>query len=289
MLRCAPSLTRVPVGRHPDKNPDPRAKELFQKYANAYDVLSSAAMRDNYDYLLDHPYEFPMHFMRFSRAKYVPKTDLRMVLIFTVLILSTIQYFFLKSKYEISVKSIKGSPRYQEKLKMTMAEEFKVGIKKSTGGSAKTKSVKGDKADEAKKAAEAKLEEEVISKLVQPPKYQDTLAWVIFTAPLTTYYSGGDNLKWFLKYTLGRAEYDDDAKPYVTRKALGMSAAEWAEYSEEEQAEFVAMELWVKENKAEYDKDVADADRAGKANKSAKQKQAERQAKRRSGKFVMDD
>lgn len=69
MLRCAPSLTRVPVGRHPDKNPDPRAKELFQKYANAYDVLSSAAMRDNYDYLLDHPYEFPMHFMRFSRAK----------------------------------------------------------------------------------------------------------------------------------------------------------------------------------------------------------------------------
>ena len=28
---------------------------------------------------------------------------------------------------------------------------------------------------------------------------------------------------------------------------------------EEEQAEFVAMELWVKENKAEYDKDVADA------------------------------
>ena len=26
---------------HPDKNPDPRAKTLFQKYANAYEVLSS--------------------------------------------------------------------------------------------------------------------------------------------------------------------------------------------------------------------------------------------------------
>ena len=64
-------------------------------------MLSSPEMRDNYDYLLDHPYEFPMHFMRFSRAKYVPKTDLRMVLIFTVLILSTIQYFFLKSKYGV--------------------------------------------------------------------------------------------------------------------------------------------------------------------------------------------
>ena len=246
-------------------------------------------MRDNYDYLLDHPYEFPMHFMRFSRAKYVPKTDLRMVLIFTVLILSTIQYFFLKSKYEISVKSIKASPRYQEKLKMTMAEEFKIGVKKSTGGSAKTKSVKGDKADEAKKAAEAKLEEEVISKLVQPPTYQDTLAWSVFVLPLTMYYSGGANLKWFMKYTIGRAAYDDEAKAYLTRKILEMPAAEWAEYSEAEQAEFVALELWIKENKQAYDKDQADAARAGKANKSAKQKQAERQAKRRSGNFVMDD
>ena len=26
---------------HPDKNPDPRAKEIFQKYANAYEVLSN--------------------------------------------------------------------------------------------------------------------------------------------------------------------------------------------------------------------------------------------------------
>lgn len=30
---------------HPDKNPDPRAKDLFQKYANAYEVLSNAEVR----------------------------------------------------------------------------------------------------------------------------------------------------------------------------------------------------------------------------------------------------
>ena len=54
-------------------------------------------------------------------------------------------------------QSIKSSPRYQERLKQLVAEE--VGAKKS-GGSAKAKSAKGDKADEAKKAAEAKLDEE---------------------------------------------------------------------------------------------------------------------------------
>merc|ERR1719331_2297507 len=99
---------------HPDKNPDPRAKTLFQKFANAYEVLSSSEMRDNYDYLLDHPYEFPMHFMRFSRGKYVPKTDLRVVLLMTVLVVSVVQYFMQKQKYEFAVKEIKASPRYQE-------------------------------------------------------------------------------------------------------------------------------------------------------------------------------
>ena len=48
-------------------------------------------MRENYDYLLDHPYEFPGHFMRFSRASYMPKSDLRFVILLTVLTLSAMQ------------------------------------------------------------------------------------------------------------------------------------------------------------------------------------------------------
>jgi len=280
------SYRKLATEWHPDKNPDPRAKELFQKYANAYEVLSSPEMRDNYDYLLDHPYEFPMHFMRFSRAKYVPKTDLRAVLIIAVLSLSAVQFFFLKSKYEISVKSIKASPRYQEQLKKMMAEEFKVGVKK-TGGSAKNlaKAGRGDKADDAKKAAEAKLEEEVVNVLVQPPKYQDTLAWYIFVLPLTIYYDGQSSVAWFMRYKVKGEEYDAAAKALLTKKALNMDAAEWASYSEAEQEEFLALELWVKENLAAYEEEEG----KGKGKKSAKQKREERAAKRRTGKFVMDD
>lgn len=282
------SYRKLATEWHPDKNPDPRAKSLFQKYANAYEVLSSTEMRDNYDYLLDHPYEFPMHFMRFSRDYYLPKTDLRVVLLFSVLILSAIQYFFLKSRYELSIKSIKSSARYQERLKQLVADEFQVGMKKA-GGSAKSKIAKGDKADEAKQAAEAKLEEEVVSKLVQPPRYQDTLAWSVFVAPLTFYYASQTNLAWFMRFTVRGEAFGAEEMALLTRKALKMTESEWAEYTEAEQQEFFELELWIKTNMQSYEEDQTELERSGKSNKSAKQKREDRATKRRTGKFVMDE
>ena len=46
---------RLATEWHPDRNPDPRAKDLFQKFANAYEVLSNSEMRKNYDYVLANP------------------------------------------------------------------------------------------------------------------------------------------------------------------------------------------------------------------------------------------
>ena len=47
---------------HPDKNPDPRAKSLFQKYANAYEVLSSPTVSERLSLPplpLSHPHSRP--------------------------------------------------------------------------------------------------------------------------------------------------------------------------------------------------------------------------------------
>ena len=55
-------------------------------------------MRSNYDYLLAHPYEFPMFFMRYSKPKYMPKSDLRFVLVLTLVVISAMQYLFKKSQ-----------------------------------------------------------------------------------------------------------------------------------------------------------------------------------------------
>jgi len=263
---------------HPDKNPDPRAKTLFQKYANAYEVLSSPSMRDNYDYLLDHPYEFPGHFMRFSRASYMPKSDLRFVLVLSVLILSAMQYYFLKSRYEIQIKEIKRSSQYQAELKKLM----EAGLKKSSGGSAKSKSIKGDKAEEAKLQAEATLLEEV-GRECRLPEYQDTLAWHLFVLPLEIYYNGQANLSWFMRFTVLRGEYGVEEKVYLTCKALQLPDAEWAEYSAAEQAQLADLELWDAANLAAYE----EGEQRGQV-KGAKQKREERAAKRRTGRFQMD-
>ena len=40
---------RLATEWHPDRNPDPRAKDLFQKFANAYEVLSNSEMRSSSD------------------------------------------------------------------------------------------------------------------------------------------------------------------------------------------------------------------------------------------------
>ena len=77
---------RLAAEWHPDKNPDPMAREKFQKFANAYSVLADTEMRANYDYLLEHPMEFPMHFMRFGSGQYAPKTDPRVALALCVLL-----------------------------------------------------------------------------------------------------------------------------------------------------------------------------------------------------------
>ena len=56
-------------------------------------------MRENYDYLLDHPYEFPGHFLRFSRASYMPKSDLRFVIVLSSWLKRTHRYLSTPSMW----------------------------------------------------------------------------------------------------------------------------------------------------------------------------------------------
>merc|ERR1719382_5305 len=107
---------------HPDKNPHPNAKAIFQKYANAYEVLSNSEMRKNYDYLLAHPYEFPMHYLRFNSFTYAPKSDVRVVFLLIVLGISAVQYFFRKQRRANIIDAVKGKRNYQERLKVITAE-----------------------------------------------------------------------------------------------------------------------------------------------------------------------
>ena len=262
---------RLAAEYHPDKCPSgdiEMCREVFPKYANAYEVLSNSEMRKNYDYVLANPYEFPGFYLRYSRPKYAPKSDLRFVLLMTVLGFAGVQYYIKKTIYEQDLERIKKDPRarYQERLKEVMARSgnsspSKLGSAKNKGGP------KGEDLEKRKKEAMAILDAELASELPPPPSVADNIAVDLFKLPLTLTYTA----LWVLKGGMREPAY-------MTRKALGMSAAEWGDLADEEQEELVGQELWVADKLAAYQEEERRA--AAQGERSGKQKREARQRKR---------
>lgn len=51
------AFRRLAVQYHPDKNPDPKAEDIFKDLSEAYDVLSDWDKRKNYDLRFENPFE----------------------------------------------------------------------------------------------------------------------------------------------------------------------------------------------------------------------------------------
>ena len=258
---------------HPDKNPDPRAKALFQKYANAYEVLSNSEMKKNYDYVLNHPYEFPMHFFRMNSMKYAPKSDVRTVLILVVVAWCAVHYYFQLQDCQSQLARVKRGAQYQEAIKAILAGD---GGRPSSGSSKRSSEKKGSAYDERKKAAEAQLDAEWADLLPRPPTLRDTLAFGVFCLPLTLSAGLLSCATWTIKFKLLGQEYGPEEAAYHTARALGLSKAEWAGSAEEEREDLASLKLWIPANLAEFEADEA---ARSKGNKSARQKRAARQRK----------
>lgn len=268
---------------HPDKNPDPKAREIFQKYAQAYEVLSNAEMRSNYDYLLKHPYEFPMFFMRYSKPKYVPKSDLRFVLVLTIAIISAIQYLFKHSQYETTLSAIKKDPQYQTRLRQLIDEQASKGPSKKVGGGfrgdagttkGKKETPKADELERRKKVAEELIAEEYRAMMPPAPKMSDTIAVDVFKAPITL----TNGIIWIVKFKILRMEYGPAEKELLTLRALQLTETEWAGEDEDWKAEMMAKELWVADNLAEWEAETAKL--GDKGPKTGKNKRLARQKKK---------
>ena len=221
-------------------------------------------------------HEFPGFYMRYSRPIYAPKSDLRFVFALTILAAAGVQYLIKRSLYEQALNAVKKDPRmrYKERVKEMMARLEKASSqrKPSSGGrgdagSTKHNSTKPEEFEKKKKAAEEALALELAAELPPPPSIADNVAVDVFKAPLTLTYT-------FL-WALGGGMREPG---YKTRKALGMSAAEWEGVDAAEQEELVGLELWVADNLAEYEAEIAAA--SGKGTKTAKEKRAQRLRKK---------
>jgi DnaJ family protein C protein 25 len=280
-LKIKRAYRRLAAEWHPDKNPDPKAKQIFQRYANAYSVLSDSVMKANYDYLLAHPYEFPMHFLRYGSVRYAPKSDLRTVLVLVVLAISGIQFFFVKQRRSNVLQGIKGTRAYQERLKVLLSTLDSGSAKAGKPRSGSTKGRKeGSKDDGSGKKAEAEamLLAELESDLPPLPTLHDTFAFVIFCSPLTFTYMFFSYSGWFVRFTLLRQAYGAPEKAYLTMKALGLTASEWEKMDETEREALFEQELWVADNMEAYTEDRSAAGSGG--SRTNKEKRAIRARKK---------
>jgi len=265
---------RLAAEWHPDRCPSgdvEKCREVFPKYANAYEILSNTEMRKNYDYVLANPYEFPSFYLQYSKPKYAPKSDLRFVLLLTLLVAAGVQYLLQRSIYEQALSAVKKDPRarYNERLKEVMARQL--SPKKSPGAlsTKREKAAKPEELEKRKRAAEAELAEELAAELPSPPSLADNLALSFFKAPLTMVYTA----LWIMSGGMHEPSY-------MTRKALGIGSAEWEAIDEDEQAELIGKELWVNENLEAYEGTIAEEERKGKGAKSGKEKREQRMRKK---------
>ena len=210
----------------------------------------------------DNPYEFPAFWMKYSRPQYAAKTDLRAVFLITLLAAAGVQYFLKKQMYEQALGSIKKDPRsnYQMRLKELMSKSGPPSPSKKSSGaqrgeanSTKSKSTpKAEELEKRKKEAEAQLELELAEQLPPPPALLDNVAVSVFKLPLT------------LTYTALWVASGGMREPgYRTRRALGMTAAEWDALDEADRAEYLELELWVSENMLKYEEELKEAKRLG--------------------------
>ena len=54
-------------------------------------------------------------------------------------------------------------------------------------------------------------------------------------------------VKWHWKYTVQKEPYDDEAKEYLTKKALNMSETRWEALDDSQREELLAKNLWIEE------------------------------------------
>jgi DnaJ homolog subfamily C member 25 len=244
---------------HPDKNlNDPEASRKFIEIADAYEILGDGDSRRAYDYYLEHPDEFLRNKYNYYRYRYAPKTDLRLVLLGFVLVISCIQYVSQVQQYRYVRRVIRFDPRVLKKANQIVRDKMK-----------STKSASAKKSKKNGKSRKEELElaiDQVVNNNVElnggygaEPSLRNTfVVWIVLSPYklVTTIYF---YMRWIVLFKILRKPYDNEAKSYLTYCALYSEnvkeRAEWNYMNKEKQLELIKRELWKPENMVLFKKE----------------------------------
>lgn len=258
------SYRRLARVYHPDMHRTTDAKKeaetKFKEIATAYEILRDEGARNDYDYMLDNPSEYYAHYYRYYRRRVAPKVDVRLVIIVTITIISIIQYYSLWQRYDSAIKYFMTVPKYRFKaMEIAAMEQKNGGIDVITGkangakGKGRNKMTKAEQKEELDRTIRMIIEDKMdIKGAYAKPKITDVLWIQLVILPYTLTNWGLWYARWIWNFTIMRRPYGEEEKLYLIRKFLGMGQHQFDGIDDKEKADYLDMELWVKENFLEW-------------------------------------
>lgn len=248
---------------HPDlQRGDAEAKaeseENFKRVANAYEILKDEESRNDYDYMLDNPDEYYAHYYRYYRRRVSPKVDVRIVIVVALTIISAIQYYSGWQRYEDAINYFQTVPKYRNRaLAIIKEREAANGTSESNGLSKRAaRAAKPSKA-ELKEKSEHEIRKVIIENMdikgaYAKPVWTDILWWQLIISPYTLVKYCVWNISWVWKFNVMKQEYGEEEKLYLIRKLLGMGKHQFGLVEEDQQQEYLRLELWRKDKFVEW-------------------------------------
>ncbi|XP_045175350.1 dnaJ homolog subfamily C member 25-like isoform X2 [Mercenaria mercenaria] len=253
------------------------AAQMFQKIANAYEILKEEDSRNDYDYMLDHPDEFYYNYYRYYRTRTAPKVDVRIVIAVTITVISIVQYYGAWSNYKEAINYLCKEQKYRYKAQVIAKEEGLLPVSKRKESGRKSKE-------------EMKQEEEAIIKQIiednmdirggyRKPSYTDVLWVQLVFSPYYLFLYMKWYLRWIWRFKIKGEEYGDEEKLYLIRKYLKLNSSQFDALEEHEKDKYLHKELWIREKFDEWKKEQ-DEEMKSKLAESARYKSYRRYMKK---------
>ncbi|KAK7488796.1 hypothetical protein BaRGS_00019931 [Batillaria attramentaria] len=233
---------------HPDMHKSKEDKEaaqvMFQKIANAYEILRDEEQRADYDYMLDNPEEYYSHYYRYYRRRVAPKVDVRLVIVVTITVISIIQYLGALNNYNTALNYLCREQKYRSRALDILKNEGLLSNNKKKKRTMTKEEMKQEEEALIRKVIEEKMD---IRGGYRRPKYTDVL-WVQLV--LLPYYTVSYIywwLRWVWLFNILNHPYGEEEKFHRIRKFMGLSQSQWDSLEDHEKEEYLLKELWIKD------------------------------------------